>query len=114
MVGGTRDLASYRWESQLHDIKRICEIRYREGLNGSAVGASSMCHPTERKPQEGTLADSTRRATISCPSCGKLSGVDLSKVSAKPKCGHCHTPLVLDRPVPVTDATLPRILKNTT
>ena len=39
--------------------------------------------------------------TIPCPFCATLNRVELDKLDAGPKCGSCHRPLHLDRPVKV-------------
>lgn len=46
----------------------------------------------------------SRMATVRCPFCATLNRVDLAKLDARPKCGECGRPILLDRPVAVTDA----------
>lgn len=55
-----------------------------------------------------------RRATVACPFCGTLNRVDLSKLDHKPKCGKCGKPILLDRPIPISDATFERVTTDTT
>jgi thioredoxin 2 len=55
-----------------------------------------------------------RNATVACPFCGTLNRVDLSKLDHKPKCGKCEKPILLDRPIPVSDATFERVTTDTT
>ena len=45
-----------------------------------------------------------RMVTVRCPFCTTLNRVDLAKLDARPTCGECHRPILLDRPVAVTDA----------
>jgi len=54
------------------------------------------------------------RATVPCPFCGTLNRVDLSRLDHKPKCGKCGKPILLDRPIPVSDATFERVTGDTT
>lgn len=46
--------------------------------------------------------------TLRCPFCLKLNRVDLSKAADRPKCGSCQKPLLLDRPVKVTEEDFDR------
>jgi len=54
-----------------------------------------------------------RRATVVCPFCATLNRVDLSRIADRPKCGQCGRPILLDRPIAVTDATLDGVLGGT-
>lgn len=42
------------------------------------------------------------KVTLRCPFCLTLNQVDLGKSGARPKCGDCAKPLLLDRPVKVS------------
>ena len=55
----------------------------------------------------------TRPAIISCPACHKLNRVDLTRVSAGPRCAACGRPLHLERPLSVTDGTFDRVIAGT-
>jgi thioredoxin 2 len=52
------------------------------------------------------------RANVSCPFCRTLNRVDLARVTDRPKCGECGKPILLDRPVQVTDADLERVVRD--
>ncbi len=54
-----------------------------------------------------------KRATVACPFCQTLNRVDLGRLADRPKCGHCGRPILVDRPVAVTDATVDSILGGT-
>jgi thioredoxin 2 len=54
-----------------------------------------------------------RRATVSCAFCGTLNRIDLERVADRPKCGECARPMLLDRPVTVSDQDLDRVLAGT-
>jgi len=56
----------------------------------------------------------TRHATVPCPSCDTLNRVDLARLDHRPKCGKCARPILLDRPLPVSDATFERVTADTT
>ncbi len=56
----------------------------------------------------------TRVATVPCPFCEKLNRVDLERLDARPKCGQCGRPLLLDRPVRVSDQDLERVVADAT
>src|SRR2546428_13079778 len=50
---------------------------------------------------------------VVCPFCGTLNRVDLTRITDRPKCGSCGRPILLDRPIAATDATLDAALKGT-
>jgi thioredoxin 2 len=52
-------------------------------------------------------------ATIPCPFCSTLNRINLTRLSAGPKCGSCSRPLHLDRPTPVTEATFDKVIAGT-
>jgi thioredoxin 2 len=61
------------------------------------------------------MSDSTRsaRATVSCAFCQTLNRVDLGRVGDRPQCGRCGKPMLLDRPVAVSDRDLERVVAGT-
>ena len=54
-----------------------------------------------------------RHATVACPFCATLNRVDLARLANRPRCGACKRPILLDRPIAVTDATIERVLGGT-
>ena len=58
--------------------------------------------------------DTTKKpkATVTCIFCDTAHRVDLSRVGDRPKCGKCGKPMLLDRPVRVTDADLDRVVRE--
>jgi len=54
------------------------------------------------------------QALVRCALCGSLNRVDMSRAKDRPKCGQCSRPILLDRPVPVTDAELERMVAEST
>ena len=56
--------------------------------------------------------DSSRKVTVSCPFCLTLNRVDVGRVAQNPKCGDCGKPILLDRPVRVTDADFQRVISH--
>ncbi len=54
-----------------------------------------------------------KRATVACPFCATLNRVDLARIADHPKCGNCGKPILLDRPIAVTDATIDRVIAGT-
>jgi thioredoxin 2 len=63
----------------------------------------------------GTSPDAAvgRHATVACPFCATLNRVDLARLADRPRCGECHRPILLDRPVAVTDASFERVIGGT-
>lgn len=52
-----------------------------------------------------------RRVTVRCQFCDTLNRVDLARLEDhQPRCGECKRPILLDRPVPVTDAEFQRVI----
>jgi thioredoxin 2 len=52
------------------------------------------------------------RATVGCPSCSTLNRVALDRIEDRPRCGNCRNPILLDRPVRVTDQDLERVVRD--
>lgn len=59
------------------------------------------------QPENGT-------ATVACPFCGTLNRVDMARVADRPKCGSCGKPILLDRPIAVSDAVFDKVTTDTT
>jgi len=56
----------------------------------------------------------TRTATVACPFCDTLNRVDLSRMDQHPQCGNCGKPILLDRPIAVSDANFEKVTTDTT
>ena len=54
----------------------------------------------------------SRRVTVRCQFCLTLNRVDLSRAADRPKCGDCGRPILLDRPVKITDEDLDAVIKD--
>jgi len=50
------------------------------------------------------------KATVACSFCSRLNRVDLGRVDDRPKCGACGRPMLLDRPVRITDTDFDRVI----
>ena len=53
-----------------------------------------------------------RPVVVRCVFCGKANRVDLTRLSAGPKCAECGRPILLDRPLKVSEADLEQTLKR--
>jgi len=51
--------------------------------------------------------------TVRCQFCSTWNRIDASKVAAGPKCGKCAEPILLERPLALTDDTFARTLAET-
>ena len=51
----------------------------------------------------GTTDTKTPHVTVHCQFCQSWNRVDATRVANRPKCGKCQRPLLLDRPVPLTE-----------
>ena len=56
--------------------------------------------------------DVSAKATVRCTLCGTLNRVDLARVDEFPKCGECKRPILLDRPMPLTDGDFERVIAD--
>jgi thioredoxin 2 len=59
-----------------------------------------------------TKTSAGRKVTVSCPFCGRLNRVDLARAADRPKCGECARPILLDRPVSLSDADFDRVIAD--
>jgi thioredoxin 2 len=59
-----------------------------------------------------STATQARKATVACAFCGKLNRVDLARAADRPRCGECGKPILLDRPLRVTDADFERVVAD--
>ncbi|MDX1646649.1 MAG: thioredoxin [Longimicrobiales bacterium] len=55
----------------------------------------------------GRGAEATK-VTLRCTFCGTLNKVDLRRAADRPTCGECSKPMLLDRPVKVTEEDFER------
>jgi thioredoxin 2 len=46
--------------------------------------------------------------TVRCPFCLTLNRIDLARAADRPRCGKCERPLLLDRPIKVSQEDFPR------
>jgi thioredoxin 2 len=53
-----------------------------------------------------------RPIVVMCVFCGTVNRVDLNRRSEGPKCGKCGRPMLLDRPLPVTDTVFEKLIKG--
>lgn len=58
----------------------------------------------------GQPKDEARRVTVSCQFCLTLNRVDVTRVKHSPKCGNCGRPILLDRPIKVTDDDFRKVI----
>ena len=54
----------------------------------------------------------TPSALVRCPICTRLNRVDLSRAKDRPTCGACGKPILLDRPIRLSDDDLDRIVSE--
>jgi thioredoxin 2 len=52
-------------------------------------------------------------ATVPCTFCATLNRVDLGRLADRPKCGHCGRPILLDRPLRLSDGSFDRVIADT-
>jgi thioredoxin 2 len=54
----------------------------------------------------------TMHVTVRCPFCQTWNRIDAARVANRPKCGHCARPLLLDRPIALSDADFARTIAD--
>lgn len=57
-----------------------------------------------------TESEQVRKATVACPFCFTLNRVNLGRLRDRPKCHECGRPLLLDRPVQVSDEHFDKVI----
>ena len=60
-----------------------------------------------------TATQKGRNATVACQFCGTLNRVKLSRIDQRPKCGSCGRPILLDRPLHVSDDSFAQVIAGT-
>jgi thioredoxin 2 len=55
-------------------------------------------------------AQDTHRITVRCQFCATWNRVVAERASDRPKCGKCGKPMLIDRPIPLTDETFGRTI----
>lgn len=53
-----------------------------------------------------------RTLTLQCQFCLSWNRVDVARAADRPKCGKCAKPMLLDRPVKLTDETFERTIRE--
>lgn len=65
-------------------------------------------HEAPMPPEAATV----RAITVRCQFCEAWNRIDSEKVAAGPKCGKCAKPILLERPLTLTDDTFSRTLNE--
>jgi thioredoxin 2 len=60
-----------------------------------------------------TMTTDAKHLTLRCQFCGTWNRVDASRASDRPKCGKCARPMLLDRPVILTEDSFARTIQDT-
>ena len=61
-----------------------------------------------------TSTETSATATVACPFCDALNRVEMSRAADRPKCGKCGKPILLDRPIAITDSVFDKVTMDTT
>jgi thioredoxin 2 len=59
-----------------------------------------------------TPTDTAKKVTLRCQFCQSWNRVDAARAHDRPKCGKCGKPLLLDRPVTLSDETFQRTIQD--
>lgn len=83
---------------------------------GPAATFAVVCLSWLNNDREAARETGTTRSlglTLRCQFCGTWNRVDASKAADGPKCGKCAEPMLLERPLMLTDETFSRTLNET-
>ena len=50
---------------------------------------------------------------IACPHCVRTNRLPNNKLQQNPKCGNCHQPLFINKPIDLTDFNFSKVISNT-
>jgi thioredoxin 2 len=64
-------------------------------------------------PEKAMSVETRSMITVRCQFCETWNRVDAAKAENKPKCGQCTRPILLDRPLPLDDASFARTIAET-
>ena len=59
-----------------------------------------------------TPPDTAKKVTLRCQFCESWNRVDAARAADRPKCGKCGKPLLLDRPLALSDETFARTIAD--
>jgi thioredoxin 2 len=77
--------------------------------DGSSTSGSTS-GSAKREPGTGPGAGARKHLTVRCQFCETWNRVDAARAQDRPKCGKCGRPMLLDRPVPLSDDTFRRTI----
>ena len=49
---------------------------------------------------------------LTCPHCGVVNRMQQSKLTQHPKCGNCHRPLFMGKPLELTSESFSKVINN--
>lgn len=61
---------------------------------------------------ETETKEASKKLTVRCQFCNTWNRIDATKVTSGPKCGKCGKPMLLERPVTLTDETFARTINE--
>jgi len=70
-------------------------------------------HPGPDERLSGVDTQTKQTLTVACQFCGTLNRVTVDRVADGPKCGSCSRPILLDRPLHVSDETFQQVIRDT-
>ena len=59
-----------------------------------------------------TSTITTKQVTLQCQFCQQWNRIDATRAGDRPKCGKCAKALLIDRPIPLDDATFARTIQE--
>lgn len=74
------------------------------------AGSTSTSTSTDTSASNTPGRDTRKHLTVRCQFCEAWNRVDAARAQDRPKCGKCGRPMLLDRPVPLSDDTFRRTI----
>ncbi|MFI5248932.1 MAG: thioredoxin [Gemmatimonadales bacterium] len=74
------------------------------------AGSTSTSTSTDTSASNTPGTDTRKHLTVRCQFCEAWNRVDAARAQDRPKCGKCGRPMLLDRPVPLSDDTFRRTI----
>jgi thioredoxin 2 len=88
-------------------------------MAGLSLGSSSSpdedSHDEAHPMEEGatmTPSPPAGHVTVPCAFCSRMNRVEVARIPDRPRCGECGKPILLDRPVRVTDESFDGVVGN--
>jgi thioredoxin 2 len=88
------------------------DIDDNAGTTNTSTRASANASTIDGSTGKDPGTDARKHVTVRCQFCETWNRVDAARAQDRPKCGKCGRPMLLDRPVPLSDDTFRRTIEG--